>query len=91
VQTFPAGASPFSVQIADINGDGDPDVAVASEGSSDVTVYLGDRAGGFYAQRSFACGTAPRSLAIGDVNADGRLDLVTANSGSGNASVLLQQ
>jgi hypothetical protein len=82
---------PFSIAVGDLNTDGKPDLATANQLSNDVTMLLGDGAGGFTPATGspFAVGTAPQSVAIGDLNADGKPDLVTANGGTGNVTVLL--
>ena len=83
------GANPFSVAIADVNRDGKPDVLTANFNSSDVSVRLGDGAGGFSGSTNISVGTNPYSVAVADVNRDGKPDLLTANSGSNNVSVRL--
>ncbi|PYU05958.1 MAG: hypothetical protein DMG33_09285, partial [Acidobacteria bacterium] len=44
---FPAGDQPSAVVVADFNGDGKPDIAVANKGDNSITVLQGDGAGGF--------------------------------------------
>jgi hypothetical protein len=80
---------PYSVAIGDLNGDGNPDLAVANMGSNTVSVLLGTGTGNFGAKTDFATGNGPYSVAIGDVSGDGKLDLVTANNSSSTVSVLL--
>jgi hypothetical protein len=79
---IPAGTNPYSVAIGDLNGDGKPDIAVANEGSNDVSILLGLGGGAFASATSFSAGTAPHSVAIADVSDDGKLDMIVANSGS---------
>ena len=91
---FPTGTAPHSVAIADINGDGKPDLAVANYSSNTVSVLLNTTATGattpsFPAKVDFPTGTNPDSVAIDDINEDGKPDLVVANEGSNTVSVLL--
>jgi len=92
-QTFTAGA-PQSVAAVDVNGDGRPDLVVASGGSNAVLVLLNTTSSGastasFTTAQTFAVGTGPRFVAIADVNGDGRPDVITANANDNTVSVLL--
>ncbi len=82
---YPAGASPVSVAMADLNGDGKADLAVAS--GTGVSVLLNNGNGTFGAPASYGSGTNPVSVAAADLNGDGKVDL--AVGGAGRASVLL--
>ncbi len=88
-----AGGNPTSVAVADLNGDGIPDLAVANSayysGAASVSVLLGTGDGSFQAARNFAVGNYPMAVAVGDFNRDGAPDLAIANYGSDNVSVLL--
>jgi hypothetical protein len=42
---FPAGRNPESVAVGDFNGDGKPDLAIANQGSNNVTVLLNSYSG----------------------------------------------
>ncbi len=72
------GASPASPALGDVNGDGEPDIALVS--GEKVSVLLGKGHGTFAAPVDSATGVGPRALALGDLDGDGRLDMVTANS-----------
>jgi FG-GAP-like repeat len=82
---YPAGASPLSVAMADLNGDGKADLAVAS--GTGVSVLLNNGNGTFGAPAGYGSGTSPFSVAAGDLNGDGKIDL--AVGGLDHASVLL--
>ena len=88
---FAVGSDPVSVAVGDFNGDGKPDVAIANNGSNNLTVLMGDGSGGFTAAPGspFGVGSGPVSVAVGDFNGDGKLDLATANSNSNNVTILL--
>ena len=84
------GTAPSSLALADFNRDGRLDLAVANSGSNDVTILLGDGAGGFRpaAGSPFAAGNSPNDIAVGDVNGDGNLDLAFANHDTNYVTVL---
>jgi hypothetical protein len=73
------GDLPSSVAVADVNGDGRPDLIVANDGDKTVSVLLGNGDGTFQNQNTFSVGYSPISVAVADVNGDGRPDLVVAN------------
>ncbi len=75
--------------IGDLDGDGVLDLAVANFDSDDVSVLVGDGAGGFAAATNFAAGNGPRALATGDLDRAGVLDLAVANFNSNDVSVLV--
>ncbi|HTE50991.1 MAG TPA: VCBS repeat-containing protein [Kofleriaceae bacterium] len=75
------------IALGDVNADGDADLVLSIGGTSEVTVLLGDGAGGFGAGESLDTGAGPAAVAVSDLNADGNLDIVTANTG-GDASLL---
>jgi hypothetical protein len=73
--------------IADINGDGKPDLLVANNCVANcvdggVTVFLGNGDGTFKPAVVYDAGKSPvLSAALGDVNGDGKLDLVVDAAG----------
>ena len=91
---IPAGPSPFTVAVADINGDGKPDIVVGNysgqivDRSGDaLTFLLGDGRGNFRLGPRIASGHAPGNAAAADVDGDGIADAVTANAGSRDLTV----
>ncbi|HLJ48609.1 MAG TPA: FG-GAP-like repeat-containing protein [Bryobacteraceae bacterium] len=69
-----------SIAVADVNGDGKPDVIVTGFGdtTSYVSVLLGNGDGTLQAPVNLSVGTFPQSVAIGDFNGDGKPDLAVA-------------
>jgi hypothetical protein len=88
---FPVGTAPGSVEIADLNGDGKPDIVVANELTNNLTILLGDGKGGFAQSKGspFSAGNLPNDIAIGDFNRDAKPDLAVANHEEKHLSVLL--
>ena len=84
---YTVGNSPRAVAIGDFNGDSDPDLVVASQGTDKVTVLLGGAGGTFTVQPDLsACGT-PNSLAVADFNGDSDPDIAAVNETCNNVSV----
>ena len=83
------GGNPLSVAVGDFNGDGRQDLAVANTTANNVSILLGNGAGGFSAGNNFPVGAAPEFVVVNDFNGDGRQDLATANRNSHNVSILL--
>jgi hypothetical protein len=84
--TFAVGSYPNSVAVADINGDGIPDIVTANLGNNTVSVLLGNGDGSFQTQQVFPAGSSPASVAVADVDGDGKPDLIVTGS---SVSVLL--
>ena len=74
---FTTDAGPYSVAVANVNGDGKPDLVTRNSMGNDVSVLLGNGDGTFQAAHNFSSGSMPFAVAVADVNGDGRPDLVT--------------
>jgi hypothetical protein len=78
-----------SVAVADVNGDGQPDVLVADCWRNSVDIFLN------YGNGSFAPGSAQwtgiftEAMAVADVNGDNRPDIISTNSYSSDVTVSL--
>jgi hypothetical protein len=79
------------VAIADINGDGQPDLVVANavlelgdSDQNDAAVLLGNGDGTFQTPVAFLVGKDPKSMALGDFNLDGKPDVAVAFDGGLN-------
>ena len=80
------GLGTFSVAAADVNGDGKPDLVVASECSytdciqGTVSVLLGNGDGTFQPAVTYSSGGYyATAVAVADLNGDGKPDLVVSN------------
>lgn len=78
----PSGANPTAIAIADVSGDGQPDLVVGIW-SGGVAVLFGNGDGTFEPAVTHTTGGVQVSdVAIADVNLDGKRDLIVANFGS---------
>jgi hypothetical protein len=85
-------ASPFGVELADLNGDRNLDLVVAAGEESDrVEVFLGDGRGGFAAAAGSPARLARggKAIAVGDFNGDGHADAVVAAYRSSSVLIVL--
>jgi hypothetical protein len=85
------GTEPVSVTVADLDGDGRPDLVVANEGSNDVSVLLNSSTRGvirLVPGPRLKAGYGPISTAVADVNGDGKPDIIVSDSQSGDVRVL---
>src|SRR5207302_7198575 len=78
---YRVGTNPVSLVMGDINGDGKPDLAVLSYGSSGVSLLFGKGDGTFQDAVNYGTGNGASSVAIGDFNGDGKADLAVASDG----------
>jgi hypothetical protein len=81
-----------SIAVADFNGDGKLDLAVADACEKSVSILVGNGDGTFQQAMTHARVNNPWFIAIGDFNGDGKSDLAAAefdgNSGAFDALVL---
>lgn len=87
--TYTVGSRPAEARIADLSGDGKPDLVVENYSSNTVSVLLGNGDGTLAPKVDYATAAGPWSMAIGDVNGDGKTDVVTGNYAASSASVLI--
>ncbi len=94
------GEQTFSVAIADLNGDGKPDLVVTNSLSNNIGVLLGNGDGTFQPAVTYSVnrgighecgeqGAYPVNATVGDLNGDGIPDIVVDDEGCGKVSVLL--
>jgi hypothetical protein len=86
-----AVAASYSIAVADFNGDGKLDLAVANYGTNTVTILLGNGDGTFTQALGspIPVGRTPYAMAVGDFTGSGRLGLAVANFTDNNVSILL--
>ena len=75
--TFPTASPARAIRVADLEGNGVPDVIVL--GTNTVSIYRGDGRGGFLPPLTYDAGLDPTGLTVADVNHDGRPDLLIGN------------
>ncbi|HEV3221323.1 MAG TPA: VCBS repeat-containing protein [Puia sp.] len=91
IRTIKTNKNPGSVELADFNNDGLPDIVLANTADSSVTILLGNGKGEFSASPGspFFSNRFPNDIAIADFNKDGNLDLGIANTEVSFLTVLL--
>ena len=61
---------PFSAFCADLDGDGDQDLAVSVRGKNVVSIFKNRGDGCFESRADYVTGAAPRQIFISDLDAD---------------------
>jgi FG-GAP-like repeat/IPT/TIG domain/Secretion system C-terminal sorting domain len=89
---LPSGARPYWVAIADVDGDGKPDIVCTNSADNTVSVFrnLSSAAGtiSFATKMDFAVGSFPYGVAVADVDGDGKPDIAATNYSGSSVSVL---
>ena len=86
------GIIPQAIVVADFNGDGNQDMAVADSAGRTVRMLLGNGAGQFVESPGntiFLTGEGKVSLAVADFNNDGKADLAIADQMAGKVTIFL--
>jgi FG-GAP-like repeat/Bacterial Ig-like domain (group 3) len=84
-----SGSIPYTVTVADVNGDGIADLITGNAGSNTASVFLGNGDGTFAAPLSPPIGTNPVGAAVADFNGDGIPDLAAANNTTTSVTIML--
>ncbi|HEX6764559.1 MAG TPA: VCBS repeat-containing protein [Polyangiaceae bacterium] len=77
------GGDPWSLAVADLNGDGQRDIVTVNNFGSNASVFLGNGDGTFQDALVFATGYGPDSLVVLDADHDGKLDLAVGSATDG--------
>ena len=94
---YTVGGYPLALTVADLNGDGFLDLAVANSNSASgtaagsVSVLFGNGDGTFQAQQVYPAGLMTSSVVVGDFNGDGQLDFAATNEDDATVGVYLNQ
>lgn len=81
----------LTVTVADVNGDGSPDIITANgfSGGQGVSLLLGNGDGSFKPRRTVMATGSPAFVAVADFNGDGKADLAIANGPNTTTVTLL--
>ena len=81
---LPEGSAPSDLRIADLNGDGRPDLVTSDFTQNSVLIYLQQADGSLAAQTPLlTSGSHPNGLTVADINGDGGKEIIVANRDSG--------
>jgi hypothetical protein len=79
----------YWLAVADVNGDGKPDIITANAANpGTLNVLLGNGNGTFQPQRDFASGPYPEDPVVADINGDGIPDIIVDTSNAGGFTSL---
>jgi hypothetical protein len=84
--SVPAGTTPVSMALGDLNGDGHPEIALAD--AAQGAVVLWNHGGTFGRVGAYPAGPLPGAVAIGDFDHDGKPDVAVADAMLPTVSVL---
>ncbi|MBS1493076.1 MAG: T9SS type A sorting domain-containing protein [Bacteroidetes bacterium] len=92
---FTTMSVPQNLAVADLNGDGKPDMLAANTGSDSVSVFInrtgvGTSPASFtYTDFSMQAGSSPKSIILQDFNGDGKPDLASGDYNNKSVSVFM--
>lgn len=87
---YPVAYSPVAFTASDLDGDGQPDLIVATGGTG-VAVYRNTGSSGtltFAAPANYTTGSSPTYIITGDLDKDGKPDVIVANLIGNTISIL---
>jgi FG-GAP-like repeat/FG-GAP repeat len=87
---YEAGMGAFALAVADLDGDGKPDIAVTDNSTENSVSVLLNRGDGLFKPRAaYETGHGPIQVVAADLDGDGKIDLANTDSASGDVGVLL--
>jgi hypothetical protein len=89
VGTIDVGTNPQGSVVADFDGDGQNDLAIAVQDSGVVSVLFGIGDGTFTLPVEYGVGIEPLALVAADFDGDGHADLAVANGLSADVTILV--
>ncbi|HVT56773.1 MAG TPA: FG-GAP-like repeat-containing protein [Thermoanaerobaculia bacterium] len=87
---FSLESYPNQLAVADIDGDGKPDILVPMQNTSNLWIYRNTSSPGTVGAQTvspFATGTSPEGIAVGDLNADGKIDILVPSVATSSLGV----
>lgn len=85
------GYLPRDIRVADLDGDGHLDVALANTEAATVSVLRGDGAGNFTDRINYGTEGGAAALALADLDLDGKPDITVAAQSPNGITLLLQR
>jgi len=86
VRYIPTKGDNFSIIVADLDGDGKPDIVTANYSARSITVALGEGDGNF--KPPIVLGSWPWGMAAADFDGDGKPDLAVTNYLANTVNIL---
>jgi hypothetical protein len=94
ITTLATGAGPYAVAIADLDGDGHPDIAGVSAGEDAVSVHRNTSVPGTITLATnvdYTTDYSPLDISLTDLDGNGTPDIAALNEGGNDISVFLNQ
>ena len=91
--TLTSGSGGRGIYAGDLDGDSKPDIAVANNAGTTMSVFLNTTSAytitssSFATKVDFTTGTSPWGINAADIDGDGKPELITTNAGSNTLSI----